>query len=211
MSLLRVYSLGRVDYGQTLAQQKIFTDQRGAVSVDEVWFLQHTPTYTLGLTGKRNDIFNQNNIPVYQTDRGGQVTYHGPGQLVVYLLLDLRRKAISVKDYVYSLETAVVNMLKTLNIPATRQTGVPGVYVNEKKIAALGIRIRKGCCYHGISLNVDMDLTPFKGINPCGYPGLEVTQLSDLGQNLSVVDVGSKLLPFIMDELKYGEYHLQGE
>jgi lipoyl(octanoyl) transferase len=205
---LRVKQAGQVDYAITLARQKEFTDQRGPDSVDEIWCLEHNPVYTLGLSGKTEHILEQNTIPVFETDRGGQVTYHGPGQLVVYLLLDLKRKAIPVRKYVYSLEQAIINMLDGLRISAHRKVGAPGVYVEGKKIAALGIRIRRGCCYHGVSLNVDMDLSPFEGINPCGYPKLAVTQLLDLGYTLKVADAGIKLVSYLASELGYEKYSM---
>lgn len=203
MNQLHVKRMGRIDFAEMFARQKAYTDQRGSHSADEIWCLEHNRVYTLGLAGNTEHILDNNTIPVYKTDRGGQVTYHGPGQLVVYLLLDLRRKAIPVKKYVFSLEQAIIAMLNGLKIRAHRKPGAPGVYVDNKKIAALGIRVRKGCCYHGISLNVDMDLTPFEGINPCGYPDLAVTQLVDLGQNINVSEAAIILLPYIIDELGY--------
>ena len=206
MNELRVYQLGQLDYATSLTRQVEFVDQRGPNTPDEIWCLQHNPVYTLGLAGKAEHILNQNYIPVYQTDRGGQVTYHGPGQLVVYLLLDLKRKAVSVKKYVHSLEQALIDMLEGLDIFAERNAGAPGVYVNGEKIAALGIRIRRGCCYHGISLNVNMDLSPFAGINPCGYPGMVVTQLANHGKHIDVNEAALALIPFMAKELGYENY-----
>ncbi|MGY8813250.1 MAG: lipoyl(octanoyl) transferase LipB [Gammaproteobacteria bacterium] len=209
MTHLNVYQLGKIDYASSYAWQKEFTANRETDTVDQIWCLEHYPIYTLGLSGKSDHILSQNNIPIYHADRGGQVTYHGPGQLVIYLLLDLKRKDISVKKYVNLLEQAIICMLHALNISANRKIGAPGVYVNEKKIAALGIRIRKGCCYHGISLNVDMDLSPYAGINPCGYPDLAMTQIADFGKKLNVTNASLDLIPHIVEQLDYENYSLQ--
>jgi len=186
-----------------------FTDQRNIDTPDELWCLEHPPVFTLGLAGKQEHILQAGNIPVIQTDRGGQVTYHGPGQLVVYLLLDLRRKGITVKKFVYQLEQAVINMCDSLNIGAERKSGAPGVYVAGKKIAALGIRVRRGCSYHGLALNVDMDLAPYLQINPCGYPDLQVTQLNDLGCGMNINETFDCLLPYLMDNLGYAGHELR--
>ena len=208
MSELEVYQWGLEDYEMVLDWQRQFTTTRGPDTLDQVWCLQHPPVYTLGLSGRREHLLNTGKIPVCQSDRGGQVTYHGPGQLVMYLLLDLARHGLTVKKYVYSLEQAILNMLLDLGIHAARLEGAPGIYVHDKKLAALGIRIRKGCCYHGISLNVDMDLMPFSGINPCGYPGLGVTQMSDLGHTRDVDEFALSLLPYLMDQLGLQYYSL---
>ena len=209
MSVINIYQLGTVYYRHVFEQQRSFTDGRTTDTADEIWCLQHPAVYTLGLSGNKEHILVNNNIPVFHSDRGGQVTYHGPGQLVMYLLIDLKRLGIPVRKYVYSLEQAIIRMLSTLSVQAARKKGAPGVYVNKKKLAALGVRIRRGCCYHGISMNIDMDLSPFDGINPCGYPGLEVTQLADLGQTLSVDEAGLKLLPFIAEVLGVKNFSIQ--
>lgn len=172
---------GRLDYARTWHDMQSFTDSRSADTPDEVWFLQHTPVFTLGRNAKPEHLHDTGDIPVIQVDRGGQVTYHGPGQLIVYTLLDLTRRQLGVQSLVRMLEQAVIDLLATHGLVATRRDKAPGVYVDGRKIAALGLRVRRGCCFHGLSLNVDMDLTPFSMINPCGYPGLQVTQLANLG------------------------------
>ncbi|MFA6014003.1 MAG: lipoyl(octanoyl) transferase LipB [Gallionellaceae bacterium] len=171
--------LGLVEYQATWRAMQEFTSQRSAETRDEIWILQHPPTFTQGQAGKPEHLLNAQQIPVVKIDRGGQITYHGPGQIVVYLLLDLRRWKINVRDLVRLMEQAVINILAELDILARGKVEAPGVYVGEAKIAALGLKIRNGCCYHGLSLNADMDLTPFSYINPCGYQGLQVTQIID--------------------------------
>jgi lipoyl(octanoyl) transferase len=178
---LLIRHLGQVNYARTWHEMQAFTDSRSPDTPDEVWFLQHTPVFTLGRNGKQEHLIDTGNIPVIQVDRGGQVTYHGPGQLIMYALLDLKRRQLGVQSLVRILEQAVIDLLAAYGIHAKRRDKAPGVYVDDCKIAALGLRVRRGCCFHGLSLNVDMDLTPFSMINPCGYPGLQVTQLADLG------------------------------
>jgi lipoyl(octanoyl) transferase len=180
--------------------------ERDENSPDEIWCLQHPPVFTLGLGGKEEHILEASDIPIIRTDRGGQVTYHGPGQMVVYLMLDLQRLGLTVKRYVTLLEQAMVDMCASLGIFATRKAGAPGVYVSGKKIAALGIRVKRGCSYHGLALNVDMDLSPFQLINPCGYPGLEVTQLKEYGFTLDINATFTMLLPFILNQLGYADF-----
>ena len=180
-----------------------FTARRDAHTMDELWMVQHPPVYTLGLAGKRAHLIDPGRIPVYHVDRGGQVTYHGPGQVVVYALLDLKRLGLHVKALVHALEQAVIEQLAGYGIHAQRRDKAPGVYVNEAKIAALGLRIRHGFSYHGLSLNVDLDLAPFQGINPCGYEGLTVTRLTDLGINLPLEQVAEDLLSFLRKHLGY--------
>ena len=176
-----VRHLGQVEYERTWREMQSFTDSRSADTPDEVWYLQHAPVFTLGRNGKPEHLLDTGEIPVIQVDRGGQVTYHGPGQLVVYPLLDLTRLQLGVQSLVRILEQTVIDLLAGHGITATRRDKAPGVYVDDRKIAALGLRVRRGCCFHGLSLNVDMDLAPFSMINPCGYPGMQVTQLADLG------------------------------
>jgi lipoyl(octanoyl) transferase len=178
---LLIRHLGQVDYARTWQQMQSFTDSRSPYTPDELWFLQHSPVFTLGRNGKQEHLHNTGDIPVIKVDRGGQVTYHGPGQLVVYTLLDLTRRQLGVQSLVRILEQAVIDLLAGHGLVARRRDKAPGVYVDDRKIAALGLRVRRGSCFHGLSLNVDMDLTPFSLINPCGYPGLQVTQLADLG------------------------------
>ena len=173
--------LGLADYEATWRAMKEFTELRTPDTRDEIWLLQHPPTYTQGQAGKPEHLLNARQIPVVQIDRGGQITYHGPGQIVAYLLLDLRRWKINVRQLVRLMEQAVINILAAYNIAASGRIDAPGVYVKDAKIAALGLKIKHGCCYHGLALNIDMDLTPYDFINPCGYAGLRVTQLKDLG------------------------------
>ena len=178
---MRVRYLGQADYARVWHEMQNFTDFRSPDTPDEVWLLQHAPVFTLGRNGKQEHLHDTGKIPVIKVDRGGQVTYHGPGQLVAYTLLDLTRRQLGVQALVRILEQAVIDLLAGHGLAATRRDKAPGVYVDDRKIAALGLRVRRGCCFHGLSLNVDMDLTPFSMINPCGYPGLQVTQLADLG------------------------------
>ncbi|MGD8631605.1 MAG: lipoyl(octanoyl) transferase LipB, partial [Gammaproteobacteria bacterium] len=176
-----VRHLGRVDYERTWHEMQSFTDCRSPDTPDEVWYLQHTPVFTLGRNTRQEHLIDTGDIPVIQVDRGGQVTYHGPGQLVVYPLLDLKRRQLGVQSLVHILEQTVIDLLASHGVTALRRHKAPGVYVDDRKIAALGLRVRRGCCFHGLSLNVDMDLAPFARINPCGYPGMQVTQLADYG------------------------------
>jgi lipoyl(octanoyl) transferase len=180
LQLPDILHLGRTDYEPVWQAMKQFTEQRDAETQDEFWLTEHNPVYTQGLNGRKEHVLNTGNIPVVKVDRGGQVTYHGPGQLIVYFLLDLNRLGIGIRKLVMSLEQAVVNLLQGFDIDAHARRDAPGVYVGDAKIAALGLRVRKACCYHGLSLNLDMDLTPFSGIDPCGYRDLPVIQLVDL-------------------------------
>jgi lipoyl(octanoyl) transferase len=171
-----------------------FTASRGDATPDELWVVEHPPVYTLGIAAKPEHLPRiDNGIPVIRTDRGGQITYHGPGQIVVYLLLDLRRRGLGVRQIVRVMEHAVIELLADYCIEAHSQAGAPGVYVGAAKIAALGLRIRNGCCYHGLAFNVAMDLTPYAAINPCGYPGLAITQARDLGIMDSLDVLGDRL------------------
>ena len=178
---LSVRDRGLADYTATWREMQAYTDTRTAASPDELWLLQHPPVFTLGRNGKTEHLRHTGDIPVIHADRGGQVTYHGPGQLIAYLLLDLKRRRLGIQPLVRALEQSVIDLLADYSIPAGRRDKAPGVYVDRRKIAALGLRVRRGCSYHGLSLNVNMDLSPFSKINPCGYAGLEVTQLTDLG------------------------------
>ena len=185
---------GCVDYLPAWRAMQDFTAARTADTPDEIWLLQHPPVYTLGVAGKPEHLPRvANGIPVVRSDRGGQITYHGPGQLVIYLLLDMRRRALGVRPLVRMMEQAVIDSLAASGVTAHGRNEAPGVYVNKAKIAALGLRIRNGCCYHGLALNVDMDLSPFDAINPCGYPGLAVTQTRDLGITDPLDALGSQL------------------
>ena len=189
-----VRQLGRQSYVPVWKAMSAFTDARNEASSDELWVVEHEPVFTLGQAGKPEHLLAPGDIPVVQVDRGGQVTYHGPGQLVVYPLLDLRRLGLGVRDYVCRIEQAIIDTLDVWNIQAQRQEGAPGVYVAGAKIAALGIRVRRGCTFHGLSFNVAMDLEPFRRINPCGYAGLQVTSVLDLGGPSSMDSIKAVLL-----------------
>ncbi len=178
---IKIRDAGLADYLSTWQAMKDFTVSRTASTPDEIWLLEHPPIYTQGLGGKPEHLLYNHGIIVVRTDRGGQITYHGPGQIVVYLLLDMRRLKLGVRELVRKMEGAVVDLLNDYSIGAERRVDAPGVYVDGAKIAALGLKIKNGYCYHGLALNVDMDLRPFAAINPCGYSGLRVTQTSDLG------------------------------
>lgn len=200
---LIIRPLGVRDYAQTYQAMKAFTNERHDRTADEIWYLEHPPVYTLGMAARKQHILDAGQIAVIQSDRGGQVTYHGPGQLVVYLLINLKRHGFAIKDFVRRLEQSLIDMLSGLDISAGRKPGAPGVYIAGKKIAALGIRVRKDCCYHGLSFNIDMDKSPFAGIDPCGYPGLEVTQLRDYGITLSTGEAARMLLPYLYKNLHF--------
>jgi lipoyl(octanoyl) transferase len=192
-----VKHLGLVDYTPTWRAMQAFTDGRTASTPDELWCVEHPPVYTLGLAGKPEHLIMPSQIEVVKCDRGGQVTYHGPGQLVVYLLVDFKRMGIGVRELVRRIEQSVIDLLAELGIEANGDVNAPGVYVRGEKIASLGLRIKNGAVYHGLSLNVDMDLTPFLWINPCGYAGLKVTQIKDQGATLTVAETAERLLPHL--------------
>jgi lipoyl(octanoyl) transferase len=181
-----VRHLGRVEYVPTWRAMQDFTAQRTADTPDELWLLEHPPVYTQGQAGKPEHLIAPTGIPVVPIDRGGQITYHGPGQVVAYVLVDLRRRGYGIRELVTRMEQAVIDALAAVGVSAERQAGAPGVYVEGAKIAALGLRVKHGCTYHGLALNVDMDLCPFAAINPCGYAGMRVTQCRDLGVDASV-------------------------
>jgi len=193
---------GLEDYDTVWQRMRGFTAGRDADSKDEIWLLQHPPVYTLGLAGRdEHGPRTHNGIPLVRTDRGGQITYHGPGQWIAYTLLDLRRRKLGIRPLVRKLENAVIALLAGYGISACGRADAPGVYVGDAKIAALGLRVRNGCCYHGLSLNVDMDLTPFQVIDPCGYAGLRTTQLRDLGITDTFEQVGDHLTDCLVNEL----------
>ena len=194
--------LGRVDYPATFAAMQEFTAARSNDTVDELWLCEHPPVFTQGLSGKPEHLLKDIGIPVVQIDRGGQITYHGPGQVVAYLLLDLRRREITVRGLVNRIEQAVIDLLAGYGVTAARLAGAPGVYVGKAKIAALGLRIKHGCSYHGVSLNVDMDLAPYSAINPCGYEGMAVTQLRDLTGEWDTAKVGEALAEHLAAQLE---------
>lgn len=188
-----VRALGLSDYQVTWQAMRDFTNTRTAETCDEIWLLQHPAVFTQGIAGKPEHLLYNNGIDVIKTDRGGQITYHGPGQLIAYLLLDIRRLKLGVRELVKCMENAVIDLLKDYHVKAVGRIEAPGVYVGNAKIAALGLKIKKNFCYHGIALNVSMDLTPFSYINPCGYQGLQVTQTKDLGISDGVEILSAKL------------------
>ncbi len=185
--------MGLVEYEPTWQAMKAFTAARNADTRDEIWLLQHPPVYTQGQAGKPEHLLRANNIPVVKIDRGGQITYHGPGQIVAYLLLDLRRRKLNVRELVRLMEQAAIDLLAQHGVSAQGREDAPGVYVDDAKIAALGLKIKNGCCYHGLALNSDMDLSPFANINPCGYAGLRVTQAKDLGIRTPIAEMEQQI------------------
>ena len=199
----KVKFFGIAEYEATWHAMKHFTTHRTTATRDEIWLLQHPPTYTLGQAGLPEHLLNARNIPVVKIDRGGQITYHGPGQIVVYLLLDLRRWKINVRELVRLMEQAVIDILADYNITASGRIDAPGVYVGDAKIAALGLKIKHGCCYHGLAFNIDMDLTPYDFINPCGYKGLRVTQLKDFGISATVEQIEQRLAQNLITLLQH--------
>ncbi len=201
-SSLLVRHLGLRPYRETWQAMRTFTADRTADTPDELWLLQHPPVFTLGTNGKARHILDAGTTPVVRSDRGGQVTYHGPGQLVAYLLLDLKRHQLGVRQLVTVMEQGVIRLLAELGIPARSRRDAPGVYVEEAKIASVGLRIRRGCSYHGLSLNVNMDLSPFRRIHPCGHEGMIVTSLAALGSDVSLAKVESLLPDYIMHQLQ---------
>ena len=201
-----VRALGRTDYEATWRAMQAFTDERTIATADEIWLTEHPPVYTLGLAGRREHLLRENGVAVVKADRGGQVTYHGPGQLVAYLLFDLRRAKLGVRGMVRRIEAAVIAWLASCGVSAYGKPSAPGVYVLragvESKIGSLGLRVRNGCTYHGVAVNIDMDLAPFSDIDPCGHPGLAVTQLADCEVVRSVDDAGRELAPILIAHMR---------
>jgi len=196
-----IRKLGRVEYEPTWRAMQEFTTRRDERTSDELWLCEHPPVFTFGLAGKPEHLLRDIGIPVVKIDRGGQITYHGPGQIVCYLLLDLRRRGLTVKGLVNRMEQAVIDLLAEYDVPAQRLAGAPGVYVDGAKIAALGLKVKNGCSYHGLALNVAMDLAPFAAINPCGYAGMAVTQLTAFDPAAEVESVGAKLVAQLREKL----------
>lgn len=194
--------LGRVEYEPTWRAMQSFAETRDASTLDEIWLLEHPPVFTLGMNAAPEHLLAPGDIPVVQIDRGGQVTFHGPGQLVVYPLLDVRRAGLGVRQLVTALENAIIDLLASWNIEAVARREAPGVYVNGRKVASIGLRIKRGSSYHGLAFNVAMDLEPFQRINPCGYRGLEVIDLRSLGVNASVQEVADALSPRLLASLR---------
>lgn len=208
---LHIRHLGRQDYESVWHAMQHYTDTRNGDSPDELWIVEHPAVFTQGQAGKSEHILNPGDIPVIQVDRGGQVTYHGPGQLVVYPLLDIKRSKIGVRQLVTHIEQSIIDMLAKYDINAYAKADAPGVYVDERKVASLGLRIRKGCSFHGLALNVDMDLAPFRRINPCGYAGLEMVQCKELGGPQTVIEAGDQLIITLSQLLGYQQLvHHQG-
>ena len=203
--MIKIRDLGIADYEQTVAEMQTFTAKRTAETEDELWLLEHDAVFTQGLNGQPDHILDAAEIPVIQTDRGGQVTYHGLGQLIIYTLVDLKRLGIGVRQMVSLIEDSIIELLAAFGIVANARSDAPGVYVNDEKIAALGLRVKRGACYHGLSLNVAMDLAPFKQINPCGYTGLAVTDLQTLGVNVTMEKVKQQLTAILVARLEQGK------
>ncbi len=208
---LVVRKFGRQDYEPVWKSMHEFTDHRTEESKDEVWLVEHNPVFTQGQAGKAEHLLNPGDIPVVQSDRGGQVTYHGPGQLVVYFLINLRRKKLGVRDLVTHIENLVINTLNAYNIDSAARPDAPGVYVDNKKICSLGLRIRKGCSFHGLALNVNMDLSPFQRINPCGYQGMEMVQVSELGGPSELGTIEQQLIHELVTLLDYEQVEFSTE
>jgi lipoyl(octanoyl) transferase len=201
---IRLRRLGLAAYEPVWRRMQAYTDQRDEGALDELWLVQHPPVFTQGQAGKAEHVLAPGAIPVIQVDRGGQVTYHGPGQIVAYPLVDISRKGIGVRDFVCRIEEAIIRVLAQYGVPGERMAGAPGIYVNGAKIASVGLRVRRGCTFHGLALNVDMDLEPFQRINPCGYAGLQVTQLSAFVQ-ARLGEVEDRLVASLQQRLGYSE------
>jgi lipoyl(octanoyl) transferase len=204
-AVLGVRDLGLTGYEPTWQAMKRFTDGRTRETADEIWLVQHSPVFTQGQSGKPEHLLLPGDIPVVQVDRGGQVTYHGPGQLVAYLLLDVRRLGFGVRELVTRIEHSLIDLLAGYGVSAAAKADAPGVYVDGAKIASLGLRIRNGCSFHGLALNVDMDLDPFKRINPCGYAGLAMTQLREQAGPIEFAEVSARLRAQLVKHLDYAE------
>ncbi len=200
---IHIRQLGQTEYMPVWEAMREFTQQRDEDTNDEIWLLEHPAIFTQGQAGKKEHILDQGSIPVIHIDRGGQVTYHGPGQLICYVMLNLRRLDLTIKKLVNLLEQSIIELLKMYNINSDRRNKSPGIYVGQKKIAALGLRVRKGCTYHGLSLNIKMDLKPFQRINPCGFAGMSVTQLSDLSVEQTFSKINSQLVGILCAHLNY--------
>lgn len=202
-----VRQLGFTDYESTWHAMQQFTAERTSNTPDELWLTEHPPVYTLGLNRKNVRLANESNIPLVLTDRGGKITYHGPGQLILYVLLDLNRHQLNVRKLVSMLENTVIKLLAEYGVNSSAKTDAPGVYVGEEKIASLGLRIKNNYCYHGLSLNINMDLKPFEAIDPCGYVGLKVTQTKNLSIDINVKRASEQLIDIILAQLADGQKH----
>ncbi len=207
----KVKYLGTIEYQDAWEAMKCFTNARTDQTPDEIWIVEHPPVYTLGQAGKAEHLLKQTHIPVIRTDRGGQITYHGPGQLIVYTLINIKRKGIGIRALVSRLEDSVIALLKDNNIPANSEPSAPGIYVGGAKICSIGLRIRKGCSFHGLALNVDMDLSPFRSINPCGYPGMQVIKMTDFKSNVNIDVVSKQLIAHLMSHLGYNNAEFKSQ
>lgn len=203
-----IKNLGRQDYQHTWQAMQDFTQSRDINTPDEIWLVEHPPVYTLGRNGKEKHLLQKTDIPLIKVDRGGQITYHGPGQIIIYCLINLQRRKLGVRQFVTIIENSIITLLKNHGISANSDKKAPGVYVDGKKIAALGIRVSKGCTTHGLSLNVDMDLNPFNNINPCGYEELEVTQCHKLGINETCETLGKQLSLILINNIQKNDINM---
>jgi lipoyl(octanoyl) transferase len=210
-SHLTIRQLGRTDYETTWHAMQKFTAERSDTTVDELWLTEHEAIYTVGLNRQDVGSAHRNDIPLLMVDRGGKITYHGIGQVVIYLLIDLKRKNLNVRQLVNAIEGSIIDLLAEHQILAQARRDAPGVYVDNSKIASLGLRLKQQCCYHGLALNVDMDLSPFAAIDPCGYKGMQVTQLRDLGIVINPQQAGEALLKKLADKLAYTDMHYSNE
>ncbi len=208
---LLVKTLGQQPYEPVWQAMQSFTEQRTSETLDEIWLLEHDPVFTLGRNAKKEHILNAGDIPIIEIDRGGQVTYHGPGQLIVYLMIDIKRRALGVRKLVTLIEQSIISTLNEYQLNARAKQQAPGVYIGDAKIAALGLRIKKGCSFHGLSLNLSMDLTPFKQINPCGYKELEVVQLSDYIEDVELSKVQQQVIFYLSKNLDYKKVIVKDE
>jgi lipoyl(octanoyl) transferase len=199
--MITMRHLGLQDYVETLSAMQTFTQQRTLDTNDEIWLLEHNPVYTLGQAGKTEHILQTSNIPIINSDRGGQVTYHAPGQLIAYVMLDLKKLNLNISQLVRTLESTIIKLLRFFDLDGHLKAGLPGVYINDKKIASIGLRVKNGYTYHGIALNVDLDLTPFLWINPCGNKGLEMTQIKNFVPNISLQTTQQILENYLLNEL----------
>ncbi|MCC5880870.1 MAG: lipoyl(octanoyl) transferase LipB [Idiomarina sp.] len=204
---LTIRALGRMDYEPVWQAMQHYTNTRSATDADEIWVVEHPPVFTQGQAGKAEHILAPGNIPVVQVDRGGQVTYHGPGQLVVYFLIDIRRRNMGVRQLVTAIENTVVSALAPFAIQSAPRADAPGVYIGEQKVCSLGLRIRRGCSFHGLALNVHMDMEPFQRINPCGYAGMQMTQTSDHGGPHTIDEAATAVSQAFISQLSYKQVH----
>lgn len=206
LNKLRIRQLPQLPYAEVWQRMRNFTDQRNAETIDEIWLLEHPPVFTQGQSGKAEHILNPHDIPIIETDRGGQVTYHGPGQLIGYFLIDLKRLNLGIRTLVQRLEQCVIHLLAEYDINAMGRRDAPGVYVDDAKICSIGLRVRHGATYHGIALNVNMELTPFSYINPCGFQGLTMTQIKDFIPAVALSEIRTKMVPHLVNTLGYDTF-----